>query len=107
MGISVGAVLLGEKGWSEDDHEPISTFDALGLVPFTVDAHDEANEWRRLRHVMFELQPHAGGIGMPSASRLVCHGDSSLDPVRRAVVEFATGRSGDGPTHLPWPCGEP
>lgn len=81
MGISAGAVLLGQKGWAEDEGEP-RPFDTLGLVPLVVDAHDEERGWDRLRRVI--LAPPGGlrGVGIPTGGGLVYRPDGGLRSVR-------------------------
>jgi len=92
VGISAGAALLGERGWDGDDPEHLDVFDALGLVPWTVDAHDETNAWRRLKRVIAMAGLGARGLGLPAGSGVVCHPDLSLEPIQRSVVEvLATG----------------
>jgi peptidase E len=42
IGVSAGAVLLGEKGSPADDDGQFELFDAFRLTPTIIDAHDEA-----------------------------------------------------------------
>jgi cyanophycinase-like exopeptidase len=81
MGVSAGAVLLGQKGCAEDEGEP-RPFDTLGLVPLVVDAHDEARGWDRLRRV---IQAPPGGlraVGIPTGGGVVYVPDGSLQSIR-------------------------
>jgi cyanophycinase len=89
IGVSAGAVQLGLRGWLND--WPISTddlFDAFGLVPFVVDAHDEANHWARLKAAVELTGPPTQGLGLPAGAGTIYHADSSLEPARKPVVEF-------------------
>ncbi len=85
MGVSAGAVLLGRKGWAEDEGEP-RTFDALGLVPFVVDAHDEAGGWERLRRVIQAPPGGLRGMGIPTGGGVVYEPDGGLHSVRTPPV---------------------
>lgn len=90
MGVSAGAVLLGRKGWADDEGEP-RTFDALGLVPFVVDAHDEARRWDRLRRVIQAPPGGLRGVGIPTGGGLV-YGPDGLHAVRLpATTLWANG----------------
>lgn len=86
IGVSAGAVLLGEKGWQADDDGRSELFDAFRLIPAIIDAHDEAHGWDRLRRAV-TASGHPG-IGLPFGSGLVCHPDMTLEPVRRPVVQY-------------------
>jgi peptidase E len=88
MGVSAGAVLLGQKGWAEDEVEP-RPFDTLGLVPLVVDAHDESRGWDRLRRVIQAPPGGLRGVGIPTGGGLAYGPDGSLHAVRRPVTRFS------------------
>jgi cyanophycinase-like exopeptidase len=92
MGVSAGAVLLGQKGWAEEEGEP-RPFDTLGLVPLVVDAHDEARGWDRLRRVIQTVPGELHGVGIPTGGGLVYGPDGSLESVRWPAARFSATRS--------------
>jgi len=89
MGVSAGAVQLGLKGWTGDDPAKDKLFDTFKLIPFAVDAHDEANQWRRLQAIVKACDPPLKGLGIPTGGGLVYHPDHHLEPVRQSISEFA------------------
>ncbi|MGI8548565.1 MAG: Type 1 glutamine amidotransferase-like domain-containing protein [Gemmatimonadaceae bacterium] len=102
VGVSAGAVLLGQPGWIEDSRSDDGTVsaeqvNALSLVPWMIDAHDEAGGWSRLQRRVRQVEPYARGLGLPSGGGLVVHGDGSLQPLRRPIVELT--RLGDEIVH--------
>ncbi|HEY0510515.1 MAG TPA: Type 1 glutamine amidotransferase-like domain-containing protein [Thermoanaerobaculia bacterium] len=90
MGVSAGAVQLGLKGSDEDGSQ---TFDALRLVPFVVDAHDEPS-WTRLLGLVARAGEHARGFGIPSGGGAIYHPDYSVEPVRNPLTEVELGENG-------------
>lgn len=96
VGISAGAVLLGLIGTGDDDLHSDSLFDALGLVPFVVDAHDEKNDWRRLRSILRWAGPAYTGLGLPMGSGAVVHPDGSLEPVSQSIIEMTWRNDASG-----------
>ena len=88
MGVSAGAVLLGQKGWAEDEGEP-RPFDTLGLVPLVVDAHDEARGWDRLRGVIQDRPGELHGVGIPTGGGLVYGPDGGVRSVRYPATRFS------------------
>lgn len=102
IGISAGAIQLGQRGWTGHGVSPFSTFQ---LVPGVVAVHDEP-EWTALTEVVGALEGGGRGIGIPSGGGAILHADLTLEPVRKALVEIiavdgALRRSlllpGDGP----------
>ncbi len=88
MGVSAGAAQLGLKGWTGDDPERDSLFDTFKLIPFVVDAHDEANQWRRLKAMVNASDEAVKGMGIPSGGGLIYHPDHHIEPVRQSLSEF-------------------
>lgn len=88
VGVSAGAVHLGAMGWLGDDPAEGELVGALGIVPFSVDAHDDASGWRRLRQLLSRALPGSLGIGVPMGSGIIHHPDGTLEPVGRSAVEL-------------------
>lgn len=83
VGLSAGAMLLGLYGVGEESAVP---FEALGLVPFVVDAHDEPG-WGRLRRLLETLGPSVRGLGIPTGGAVLVHSDRSLEAIRHPFSE--------------------
>jgi cyanophycinase len=90
MGVSAGAVQLGIKGSDEDGS---GAFDALRLVPFVVDVHDEP-AWARLLRLVPKAGEHARGFGIPSGAGALYHPDYSVEPVRHPLTEVEVTEEG-------------
>ncbi|WP_420128619.1 Type 1 glutamine amidotransferase-like domain-containing protein [Longimicrobium sp.] len=87
IGISAGAVQLGNVGWAEAD--PDAAFPTWGLARFVVDAHAEDEGWAALRAVVRARGPGARGIGIPLGGGVILHPDHTLQAVRRAAYEVS------------------
>ena len=91
MGISAGAMQLGEQAWSESGSGSGSggaaLFPVLGLAPFIVGAHEQP-DWTGLRQAVREAGPGVRGIGIPAGGGALLHPDQSLEPVRHPLVEL-------------------
>jgi len=96
IGISAGAVQLGLKGWKQEAvTETNDLFDCFQLIPFVLDAHDEANNWDRLKASLQHSSAEGlKGLGIPSGGGFVYHVDHTLEPIRHPLVEFAKGEDG-------------
>ncbi|MFO0763108.1 MAG: Type 1 glutamine amidotransferase-like domain-containing protein [Byssovorax sp.] len=84
IGISAGAVQLGQRGFSEGGEAPFDTFQ---LVPLIVDVHDEPS-WTRLHTVVRAMPDHARGLGIPLGGGAIVHADLSVEPVRKQLLEL-------------------
>ena len=87
MGISAGAMQLGERAWSETGAGAAATFPVLGLAPFLVGVHEQP-DWTGLKRAMREAGPDALGIGIPAGGGALVHPDQSLEPVRHPLTEL-------------------
>lgn len=85
MGISAGAVQLGQLGCAEGGGDPFETF---RLVPMVIDVHDEP-EWPRLHAMVGRLPEHGRGLGIPLGGGAVVHADLSVEPVRKSLIELS------------------
>jgi cyanophycinase len=88
VGVSAGAVHLGAMGWLGDEPAEGELVGALGIVPFSVDAHDEANGWRRLGQLLLRSLPGSVGIGVSTGGGVIHHPDGAVEPVGRGAVEL-------------------
>jgi len=88
VGVSAGAVHLGAMGWLGDEPAEGELVGMLGIVPFSVDAHDEDGGWRRLRQLVLRSLPGTIGIGLPTGGGVIHHPDGTVEPVGRSSVEL-------------------
>jgi len=88
VGVSAGAVHLGSMAWLGDEPVEGELVGALGVVPFSVDAHDDASGWRRLRQLVLRSLPGTFGIGVPMGGGIIHHPDGTVEPVGRSAVEL-------------------
>ena len=90
IGISAGAVQLGLKGWSaEEPEDEDDLFDTFKLIPFVLDAHDEAGQWQRLRWLVSNTDEYVKGMGLPTGGGIIYHPDHTIQPIRHSIVEFS------------------
>ncbi|WP_375767162.1 Type 1 glutamine amidotransferase-like domain-containing protein [Archangium gephyra] len=87
MGISAGAMQLGEQAWSESGAGAAALFPVLGLAPFIVGVHEQP-DWMELKRAVREAGPGVRGIGIPAGGGALLHPDQSLEPVRHPLVEL-------------------
>lgn len=90
VGVSAGAVQLGLGGWHRDmpqGHGDL--FDTFKLIPFYVDAHDEDNNWERLKAIIGNTEAAIKGLGIPKGGGLIYHPDHTIEPLRQSLVEFS------------------
>ncbi|MBJ6760383.1 Type 1 glutamine amidotransferase-like domain-containing protein [Myxococcaceae bacterium JPH2] len=93
MGVSAGAMQLGQGLWGEPlpmEDEPLPT---LGLAPFLVGVH-EAPEWPGLRRALQQAgYPHRA-LGIPLGGGLLVHADGSIEPIRHPVIDLGLDPEG-------------
>lgn len=89
MGVSAGAMQIGLFVWSEDEADGGELTSAFGFVPFVIGAHEERDDWRRLRSVLRRAQPRFTAIAIPSGGGALYHNDHSVEPVRKSLQEFS------------------
>ena len=90
LGISAGAVQLGlyEPVESESSHAELKG--TFGLVPFVLDAHDEARQWGRLRKTIRLLGGAAEGVGIPTGGGAVFYPDGRVEAVRHPLYQISS-----------------
>lgn len=88
VGVSAGAVHLGAMGWLGDEPAEGELAGMLGIIPYSVDAHDEANGWRRLRQLVVRSLPGSVGIGVPAGGGIIHHPGGTVEPAGRGAVEL-------------------
>lgn len=89
MGVSAGAVQLGLYGLIDTGQPREELLDTFKLVPFIVDAHDEQQEWSRLKSALRLSGGLAQGIGIPTGGGLIYYPDQSVEAIRHALYEFS------------------
>ena len=93
IGISAGAVQLGQYGLIEAEDSFNRIIDTFKLVPFIIGAHEEKQEWLGLRTAVELLEGSVSGIGIPTGGVLIYHPDQSIEAIRHPVYEI-TKRDG-------------
>jgi peptidase E len=89
IGVSAGAVQLGQYAIVERSSGTTELLDMLKLFPHIVSAHDEKSDWESLSKVVQMLDGAASGIGIPSGGGLIYHADNSIEAVRRSLYTFS------------------
>jgi cyanophycinase len=105
IGVSAGAVQLGRYGCKELGPGRRELFKTFGIVPYLIDAHDEKDDWQRLKHTLHLLGQGGTGIGIPSGGGMIFHSDLTLEPVRRPLDQFHPGPDGAVQAHILLPAG--
>jgi len=88
VGVSAGAVQLGTMGWRRDPVDAATAFEALRLVPYLVDVHDDPS-WAGLGTMLRQAPPGSRGLGIPRGGAAIVHADLTVEPLRRALTELA------------------
>lgn len=91
VGISAGAVQLGLAGWGSGGVEQGRLIDTFRILPYVVGAHEEGSDWAPLKAAVARLGEHVRGYGIPFGGGFVYHGDHSIEPLRRPLVELRVG----------------
>jgi hypothetical protein len=87
IGISAGAIQLGLGALQGSaSMKKLSLFQ---FAPFYVGAHEEESEWWNLRALVNLAGDGSRGIGIPGGGGMVFSPDGSLEPIRKALVEFS------------------
>ena len=86
MGISAGAIQLGQF-WREDGSDADLTPMAQ-ILPFSVDAHEESSDWKRLKNTVRHGCSKARAYGIPSGGGLVFFPDKQVHAIRYPVAEM-------------------
>ena len=94
LGVSAGAMQLGQAVWPEEDARPESLVRTLGLVPFVVAVHDRTEEWAELRRAVSALGENTCGLGIPAGGGVIYHPDHSLEILRFPAVEICQREQG-------------
>lgn len=95
VGVSAGAVQLGWAVSGDDEEARRREVElAFRLVPAILGAHEEDEDWRRLRRLMAASELGLRGLGIPSGGGLVYHPDGVLEPVRYPVTEWVRDEGG-------------
>jgi len=84
VGVSAGAVQLGQGGLSDDGTTLLKTF---GLLPFYVSVHEEKQKWECLYQTLAMAPEPARGMGIPSGAGLI-YNAGELEPVCSSLQEI-------------------
>lgn len=84
IGISAGAVQLGLGGLSADG----SLIETFQLVPFIIGAHEEADNWKTMKHLVRLSPTNTNAIGLPTGGGALYHPNQTLEPLRHPLVEL-------------------
>jgi cyanophycinase len=94
IGISAGAVQLGTHGVLRTAAASLQLIDALGVLPFLIGAHEEADDWAELSSVVKLLEGAAVGLGIPAGGGFFFHPDGEVQAIRKCIYEFAVAEGG-------------
>jgi len=94
IGVSAGAVQLGEKGYQSDfeNEEKEASFDTLQLAPFIIDVHAN-DDWNNLSKQVKLGEGQLKGYGIPYGAGIIYYPDMSIEAVRFSCTEIVI--SGD------------
>jgi cyanophycinase len=84
IGVSAGAVQLGQGGLTEEGTTLLTTF---GLLPFYVGVHEEQQNWEGLHQTLAMAPKPARGIGLPSGAGLI-YNVGEVEPVGHSLQEI-------------------
>jgi cyanophycinase len=88
LGVSAGALQLGRHVIVEHTTGGDALLPGLALLPHVLDAHQQHDDWRRLRRTVQTLDGSVTGLGIPAGAGLVFHPDGTLEPIRAWAHEF-------------------
>ncbi|MEO1515186.1 MAG: Type 1 glutamine amidotransferase-like domain-containing protein [Bacteroidota bacterium] len=83
MGVSAGAIQLGQGSVQDGRFVPM-----LGLVPWMIDAHDEANQWKSLQVSRQFAPANCPALGIVTASALVYFGEEQYELIGEDCVMY-------------------
>jgi len=86
IGISAGAIQLGQF-WREDaDHAELRPM--AQVLPFSIDAHEESTNWKRLKNTTRHGYSKAKAYGIPSGGGLVFFPNKHIHAIRYPAAEM-------------------
>lgn len=103
VGISAGAIHLGQLGWSDKsrllNNDLFSTF---GFAPIIFGAHEENQNWNTLKQVVALTGGLLPGLGIPSGGGVIIHPNHSVQAIRKPAVRilFDNGQLRQGLVNL-------
>ena len=90
IGVSAGAVQLGLYGLIDRATALEELLDTFKLIPFVIDAHDENQDWARLKRAVRLLYGAAPGIGIPSGGGLIYYpNNQGIEAIKHPLYEFS------------------
>jgi peptidase E len=88
MGVSAGAIHLGQCALPEDEPVEGNAFNTLRILPFVVGVHEQKTDWRDLKQLVSIEGSFHRGVGIPTGGGLIYHTDFSVEPLRFPLQEF-------------------
>lgn len=95
IGVSAGAIHLGQCAVPEDEPVENNTFKTLRLLPFVVGVHEEKANWKQLKQLVSIKDSLHRGIGIPAGGGFIYHPDLSIEPLRFQLQEFIYTEQGN------------
>lgn len=89
MGVSAGAVQLGMCGYPEEASAVDRLVDTFRLIPLIIGAHEEKEDWARLKGAMTLMGSKARAIGIPAGGGMIYHPNNCLESIRHPLYEFS------------------
>ncbi|HEY0099546.1 MAG TPA: Type 1 glutamine amidotransferase-like domain-containing protein [Pyrinomonadaceae bacterium] len=89
IGTSAGAVQLGLCGLIDGGQPLEELLHTFKLIPLVIDAHDEKQEWVRLKRTVRLLDGVEKGIGIPTGGGLIYYPNQSIEAIRHPLYEFS------------------
>jgi peptidase E len=88
LGISAGAMQLGQLAWPEHNPSAPAGIATLGLTPYVVSAHDEP-AWSSLRQIIASDGQQRRGLGIRTGGGAIAYPDGRLAAVRQPLDLFS------------------
>ena len=85
LGISAGAMHL---SWEAFDENQKKYHPMMQLAPFTLDVHDERNDWKRLKTALPFSTHHRPALAISSGTGVVVQADGLIRKIGKEVYEF-------------------
>jgi cyanophycinase len=88
IGVSAGAIQLGQLAWKREENNSFRCFNTMQLVPYVIDAHREDDNWSELGTIIQNGDEYAKGLGLPKGGGAIIHPDLSVEPIRHPLISM-------------------